>query len=185
MNSWSCSKILPSPSPLLPLHTLPPPLATLPLRPLRPLPPPPSPANPPPSSRTVSAVARPRRTLTSICRAAGEYQFPDPIPEFAEAETEKFREYMVERLSKRMDIFEDQDTLDQVVDICAENLSTFLHKEYGGPGTLMVEPFAAMASDLEDEDLPRGPQVARIAIKWGQENIDKDWDEWTSRNKVR
>ncbi|KAL9248771.1 DNA polymerase lambda-like protein [Drosera capensis] len=182
MISWSCSKTLPSPSPLLPLHILPPPLATLPFRPLRP---PPSPANPSPSSLTVSAVARPRRTLTHICRAAGEYQFPDPIPEFAEAETEKFREYMVERLSKRMDIFEDQDTLDKVVDICAENLSTFLHEEYGGPGTLMVEPFAAMASDLEDEDLPRGPQVARIAIKWGQANIDKDWNEWTSRNKVR
>ncbi|KAL9254993.1 DNA polymerase lambda-like protein [Drosera capensis] len=192
-------RTLPSPSPpLLPLHTLPPPpLASLPLRPL-----PPPPANHRrPSWSPLSAVAMTRRTLAHICRAAGEYQFPDPIPEFAEAETEKFREYMVDRLSKRMDIFEDQDTLDYPylrqginksrelfmnnIKCDSHNLRTFLHEEYGGAGTLMVEPFAAMASDLEDEDLARGPQVAHITIKWGQENIDKDWNEWTSRNKVR
>ncbi|GAB2280408.1 hypothetical protein Dimus_015041 [Dionaea muscipula] len=66
-----------------------------------------------------AAAALRRRIIvgTQICRAAGEYQFPDPIPEFAEAETEKFRAHLLKKLSKK-DIYGDQ--LQEVVRICTE-----------------------------------------------------------------
>lgn len=55
----------------------------------------------------------------------------------------------------------------------------FLHTEYGGPGTLLVLPFIDMADTLNERGLPGGPQAARAAVKWAQENVDKDWKEWT------
>ncbi|CAA7020737.1 unnamed protein product [Microthlaspi erraticum] len=110
-----------------------------------------------------------------VCRAA-EYKFPDPIPEFAEAETEKFREHMLKKLSKR-DLFED--SVDEIVGICTEIFETFLRSEYGGPGTLLVVPFIDMADTLNERELPGGPQAARAAIKWAQDHVDKDWKEWT------
>ncbi|XAR65022.1 hypothetical protein NMG60_11008964 [Bertholletia excelsa] len=109
-----------------------------------------------------------------ICRAA-EYKFPDPIPEFADAETEKFRNHLVYKLSKK-DLY--GDSLDEVVGICTEIFSTFLHTEYGGPGTLLVIPFIDMADTLNERGLPGGPQAARAAVKWAQDNVDKDWKEW-------
>ncbi|KAJ4711172.1 Protein PLASTID REDOX INSENSITIVE 2 like [Melia azedarach] len=51
-----------------------------------------------------------------ICKAA-EYKFPDPIPEFADAETEKFRAHLLNKLAKR-DIF--GNSLEEVVGICTE-----------------------------------------------------------------
>ncbi|KAM1194302.1 hypothetical protein ACFX15_020612 [Malus domestica] len=57
--------------------------------------------------------------------------------------------------------------------------STFLHTEYGGPGTLLVVPFIDMADTLNERGLPGGPQAARAAIKWAQNHVDKDWNEWT------
>lgn len=57
--------------------------------------------------------------------------------------------------------------------------STFLHSEYGGPGTLLVLPFVDMADALNEQGLPGGPQAARAAIKWAQDHVDKDWKEWT------
>lgn len=110
-----------------------------------------------------------------ICWAA-EYKFPDPIPEFADDETQKFRTHLLKKLSKK-DIF--GDSLEEVVGICTEIFSTFLHTEYGGPGTLLVIPFIDMADTLNERGLPGGPQAARAAVKWAQDHVDKDWKEWT------
>lgn len=118
------------------------------------------------------------RNSRLTCRAA-EYKFPDPIPEFAEAETEKFRNHLLNKLSKK-GIF--GDSVQEVVGICTEILNTFLHTEYGGPGTLLVIPFMEMADVLNERGLPGGPQAARAAVKWAQNHVDKDWKEWTSKN---
>lgn len=61
-------------------------------------------------------------------------------------------------------------------------LDTFLHTEYGGPGTLLVIPFIDMADTLNERGLPGGPQAARAAVKWAQKHVDKDWKEWNSNN---
>ncbi|KAJ9172085.1 hypothetical protein P3X46_015371 [Hevea brasiliensis] len=116
-----------------------------------------------------------KKGTTDICRAA-EYKFPDPIPEFAVAETEKFRTHLHKKLSKK-DIY--GDSLEEVVGICTEILGNFLHKEYGGPGTLLVIPFIDMADTINERGLPGGPQAARAAVKWAQDHVDKDWKEWT------
>ncbi|XWS34864.1 hypothetical protein CRYUN_Cryun21dG0073800 [Craigia yunnanensis] len=110
-----------------------------------------------------------------ICKAA-EYKFPDPIPEFADAETDKFRTHLLKKLSKK-DIY--GDSVEEVVGICTEIFSTFLHTEYGGPGTLLVIPFIDMADTLNERGLPGGPQAARAAVKWAEDHVDKDWKEWT------
>ncbi|KAJ0039247.1 hypothetical protein Pint_23064 [Pistacia integerrima] len=141
-----------------------------------------------------------------ICRAA-EYKFPDPIPEFADAETDKFKTHLLNKLAKK-DMF--GDSLEEVVGICTEEtlncmeilitigedreitlgssdtmqstcmiFNTFLHTEYGGPGTLLVIPFIDMADTLNERGLPGGPQAARAAVKWAQNHVDKDWKEWT------
>ncbi|KAL3840985.1 hypothetical protein ACJIZ3_025576 [Penstemon smallii] len=123
-----------------------------------------------------------------ICRAEKEYKFPDPIPEFADSylieklvfyvqETEKFRTHLLTKLSKK-DMF--GDSVDEVVGICTEIFSDFLHTEYGGPGTLLVVPFIDMADTLNERGLPGGPQAARAAVKWAQSHVDKDWKEWIS-----
>ncbi|RID57316.1 hypothetical protein BRARA_F00698 [Brassica rapa] len=124
-------------------------------------------------STNFSLSSLPRRRF--VCRAA-EYKFPDPIPEFAEAETKKFRDHMAKKLSKR-DLFED--SVDEIVGVCTEIFETFLRSEYGGPGTLLVVPFIDMADTLNERELPGGPQAARAAIKWAQDHVDKDWKEWT------
>ncbi|KAJ4973915.1 hypothetical protein NE237_007089 [Protea cynaroides] len=111
-----------------------------------------------------------------VCRAA-EYKFPDPIPEFAESETEKFSSHLRKKLSKKA-IF--GDSVEEVVGICTEIFNTFLHTEYGGPGTLLVTPFIDMADTLNERGLPGAPQAARAAVVWAQEHVDKDWKEWTS-----
>ncbi|TKY58594.1 hypothetical protein E2542_SST15661 [Spatholobus suberectus] len=111
-----------------------------------------------------------------ITRAA-EYKFPDPIPEFADAETEKFKSHLLKKLSKK-DMY--GESVEEVVGVCTEIFSTFLHSEYGGPGTLLVIPFVDMADTLNELGLPGGPQAARAAIKWAQDHVDKDWKEWTN-----
>ncbi|CAN6550660.1 unnamed protein product [Malus baccata var. baccata] len=111
-----------------------------------------------------------------ICKAAGEYKFPDPIPEFADSETEKLRTHLLNKLSKKETY---EDSVEEIVGICTEIFSTFLHTEYGGPGTLLVVPFIDMADTLNERGLPGGPQAARAAIKWAQNHVDKDWNEWT------
>lgn len=111
-----------------------------------------------------------------VCRAAAEYKFPDPIPEFAEAETDKFRNHLLNKLSKK-DIYED--SVEEVVDICTEIFNTFLRTEYGGPGTLLVVPFIDMADTVHESGLPGASQAARVAVKWATNHVDKDWKEWT------
>ncbi|KAK6281626.1 hypothetical protein POUND7_015451 [Theobroma cacao] len=113
-----------------------------------------------------------------VCKAA-EYKFPDPIPEFADAETDKFRKHLLNKLSKK-DIF--GDSVEEVVGICTQIFSTFLRTEYGGPGMLLVLPFIDMADTLNERGLPGGPQAARAAVKWAQDHVDKDWKEWTGSN---
>ncbi|TYJ43507.1 hypothetical protein E1A91_A03G157800v1 [Gossypium mustelinum] len=117
-------------------------------------------------------------SITFICKAA-EYKFPDPIPEFADAETDKFRSHLLNKLSKK-DTY--GDSVEEVVGICTEIFSTFLHTEYGGPGTLLVIPFIDMADTINERGLPGGPQAARAAVKWAQDHVDKDWKEWTGTN---
>ncbi|WOH13596.1 hypothetical protein DCAR_0833106 [Daucus carota subsp. sativus] len=114
------------------------------------------------------------RAKKLVCNAA-EYKFPDPIPEFAQQETEKFKSHLVKKLSKK-DMF--GDSIDEVIGVCTEIFSTFMHTEYGGPGTLLVEPFIDMADTLNERGLPGGPQAARAAVKWAQDCVDKDWKEW-------
>ncbi|XP_057421751.1 protein PLASTID REDOX INSENSITIVE 2, chloroplastic-like [Lotus japonicus] len=114
-------------------------------------------------------------TKRFVIRAA-EYKFPDPIPEFADAETEKFKSHLLNKLSKR-DIY--GDSVGEVVGVCTEIFGSFLHSEYGGPGTLLVNPFADMADAVSERGLPGGPQAARVAVKWAQNHVDKDWNEWT------
>nr|GEU63070.1 protein plastid REDOX insensitive 2, chloroplastic [Tanacetum cinerariifolium] len=63
-----------------------------------------------------------RRNPKTLIVKAAEYKFPDPIPEFAEAETEKFREHLIEKLSKK-EVFED--SVDEVVEICSEVFSIY------------------------------------------------------------
>lgn len=65
---------------------------------------------------------------------------------------------------------------------CQQILDNFLHTEYGGPGTLLVLPFIDMADTLNERGLPGGPQAARAAVKWAQDNVDKDWTKWTTGN---
>ncbi|GMH27623.1 hypothetical protein Nepgr_029466 [Nepenthes gracilis] len=107
--------------------------------------------------------------------------YPDPIPEFAEAETQKFK---VELTKKLME--EDRDTfgdeLHTVVIACAKILNEFLCKEYGGPGTLLVEPFTCMLVTLKEKKLPGAPLAARASLLWAQNNVDRDWEVWTSRS---
>ena len=55
--------------------------------------------------------------------------------------------------------------------------STFLHSEYGGPGTLLVIPFIDMADAVKERGLAGGP-AARVAIKWAENHVDKDWKQW-------
>ncbi|KAH0668934.1 hypothetical protein KY289_023427 [Solanum tuberosum] len=47
-----------------------------------------------------------------------KYVYPDPIPEFAVAETKKFRVELLKKLSKEKEILGDE--LDDVVSVCAE-----------------------------------------------------------------
>ncbi|KAJ1406134.1 hypothetical protein SESBI_25303 [Sesbania bispinosa] len=114
-------------------------------------------------------------TKRLVTRAA-EYKFPDPIPEFADAETEKFKSHLLKKLSKK-DIY--GESVKEVVGVCSEVFSTFLHSEYGGPGTLLVDCFIDMADAVNERGLPGGPQAARAAVKWAQDHVDKDWKEWT------
>ncbi|MED6170174.1 Protein PLASTID REDOX INSENSITIVE 2, chloroplastic [Stylosanthes scabra] len=120
-------------------------------------------------------LSSPNRRFTA---RYSEYKFPDPIPEFADAETEKFRNHLLQKLSKPSKKDTYGESVEEVVGVCTEIFSTFLHSEYGGPGTLLVIPFIDMADAVSERGLPGGPQAARAAVKWAQSNVDKDWREW-------
>ncbi|KDP21307.1 hypothetical protein JCGZ_21778 [Jatropha curcas] len=107
-----------------------------------------------------------------------KYTYPDPIPEFAKSETQKFRVGLLKKLSKEKETF--GNNLDKVVDVCSEIFSDFLHKEYGGPGTLLVEPFTDMLVALKEKKLPGAPLAARESLLWAQNHVDHDWEVWNS-----
>ncbi|XP_023740299.1 protein PLASTID REDOX INSENSITIVE 2, chloroplastic isoform X1 [Lactuca sativa] len=108
-----------------------------------------------------------------------KYVYPDPIPEFAVYETKKFREELKKKLYKERDTFGDD--LDKVVDTCTELFSEFVHKEYGGPGTLVVEPFTDMLIGLKQRKLPGANLAARASLLWAQNYLDHDWEIWNSK----
>ncbi|KAF5182402.1 Plastid redox insensitive [Thalictrum thalictroides] len=121
------------------------------------------------------------KTLLKPLKAStqpNKYIYPDPIPEFAEAETLKFRRELLKKLLMNKEIRGD---VDEVVKVCAEIFSDFLRKEYGGPGTLLVEPFTDMLVALKEKKLPGAPEAARAALLWAQNYLDKDWDIWISQ----
>ncbi|XP_016494263.1 protein PLASTID REDOX INSENSITIVE 2, chloroplastic-like isoform X2 [Nicotiana tabacum] len=105
-----------------------------------------------------------------------KYVYPDPIPEFAVA---KFKTELLKKLSKEKETFGDE--LDDVVSVCAEIFNEFLHKEYGGPGTLLVEPFTDMMVALKERKLPGAALSARASLLWAQNYVDQDWETWTSK----
>ncbi|XP_068643070.1 protein PLASTID REDOX INSENSITIVE 2, chloroplastic [Aristolochia californica] len=130
-----------------------------------------------------SFYARPNQSNPSVGlqRASMQkiYTYPDPIPEFAVVETGKFRSELLKRLSKYKDTFGGD--INVVVDVCAEIFSNFLLKEYGGPGTLLVEPFTDMLLALKEKKLSGAPVAARTALLWAQNYVDQDWEAWTSQ----
>ncbi|KAK3129968.1 hypothetical protein QOZ80_6BG0487230 [Eleusine coracana subsp. coracana] len=118
-----------------------------------------------------------------VCRRAknagfDDYKFPDPIPEFAEQETSKFREHMAWWLEQKKDDYFGEH-VEEIVDICTQILGSFLEHDYCGPGTLLVHPFLDMKGEIKERGLPGAPQAARAAIAWAEKNIDKDWKAWT------
>ncbi|XP_028754381.1 protein PLASTID REDOX INSENSITIVE 2, chloroplastic-like [Neltuma alba] len=138
---------------------------------------PPLPLSPSLCLKFVSA----KNTFTCILSASPtqNHIYPDPIPEFAESETQKFRAELFERLSEDKDEFGDD--LHAVVDVCAQIFSEFMHKEYGGPGTLLVEPFTDMLIALKKKKLPGAPLAARTSLLWAQNYVDDDWQVWNSK----
>ncbi|KAI7746998.1 hypothetical protein M8C21_011753 [Ambrosia artemisiifolia] len=109
-----------------------------------------------------------------------KYVYPDPIPEFALHETKKFREELKKKLYTEREIFGDD--LDTVLDTCTELFSHFLHNEYGGPGTLLVEPFTNMLIELKQKKLPGANLAARASLLWAQNYLDRDWEIWNSKS---
>lgn len=77
-----------------------------------------------PAAMGLRLRSRRPRLAKFVCRRAKsagyeDYKFPDPIPEFAEQETSKFREHMSWRLEqKKEDYFGDH--VEEIVDICTE-----------------------------------------------------------------
>jgi hypothetical protein len=57
-----------------------------------------------------------------------------------------------------------------------------LLKEYGGPGTLLVDPFTDMLVALKEKELPGAPLAARASLLWAQNYLDQDWDVWNSNS---
>lgn len=130
--------------------------------------------------RLRSRRPRPARVVCRRAKNAAfeEYKFPDPIPEFAEQETSRFREHMMWRLEQKKEQYFGEH-VEEIVDVCTEVLGTFLQHEYCGPGTLMVHPFLDMKGEIKEKGLPGAPQAARAAIAWAEKNIDNDWKAWT------
>ncbi|GAY36448.1 hypothetical protein CUMW_022150 [Citrus unshiu] len=115
---------------------------------------PPKHHSPPLPSPTFLSYALPAQTslqtLTELLLPQ-KYTYPDPTPEFAEAETHEFRDEILKKLSKDKETFGDErDTVNEV-------FNNFLHKEYGGPGTLLVEPFTDMLIAPKERKLTAGP----------------------------
>ncbi|XP_073035840.1 protein PLASTID REDOX INSENSITIVE 2, chloroplastic-like [Primulina eburnea] len=128
---------------------------------------------PPPSSRAKYNL------YTTKASAPKQYVYPDPDPIFAASETRKFKAELLSTLSKEMETFGND--LQRVVNVCAEVFSDFLHNEYGGPGTLLVEPFTEIMLALKEENLPGAVSAARASLLWAQTNVDQDWKDRNSK----
>ncbi|XP_023513727.1 protein PLASTID REDOX INSENSITIVE 2, chloroplastic-like isoform X2 [Cucurbita pepo subsp. pepo] len=109
--------------------------------------------------------------------------YHDPIPEFAEVETKKFKEQLSKKLAKDRETFGND--LDSVVEVCSKIFSEYLHVEYGGPGTLLVEPFTNMFIALNERKLPGAPLAARTSLLWAQNYLDHDWNIWISKRGLK
>ncbi|XP_019170604.1 PREDICTED: protein PLASTID REDOX INSENSITIVE 2-like isoform X1 [Ipomoea nil] len=134
--------------------------------------------------RTPQSITAARRFISTPLGAAPprKYVYPDPIPEFAAAETEKFKAELSNRLFKENETFSSRNELDAVVSVCAEIFSEFLRDEYGGPGTLLVEPFTDMFVALKGRKLPGASLAARASLLWAQKYVDQDWEIWNSKH---
>ncbi|CAB4295054.1 unnamed protein product [Prunus armeniaca] len=95
-------------------------------------------------------------------------------------ETQKFRAELSRKLLKDKETFGDD--LHGVIDVCSQIFSEFLLKEYGGPGTLLVEPFTDMLVALKEKELPGAPLAARASLLWAQSYLDQDWEIWNSKS---
>ncbi|XWS22550.1 hypothetical protein CRYUN_Cryun29cG0046300 [Craigia yunnanensis] len=144
--------------------------------------PPPTHPSLPLSSAILSSKPISVKPFLSPLRASPphKYVYPDPIPEFAEAETQKFKSELSKKLSRDKDTFGDD--LDAVIEVCVEVFNHFLHNEYGGPGTLLVEPFTDMFVALKEKKLPGAPVAARASLLWAQNYVDRDWEVWSSNS---
>ncbi|XP_061358710.1 protein PLASTID REDOX INSENSITIVE 2, chloroplastic-like [Gastrolobium bilobum] len=131
----------------------------------------------------LSAKHTSRNTFSCTLRSSPtqKHVYPDPSPEFSESETQKFKVELLQKLSEDVDEFGDE--LDAVIDACAQIFSEFLCKEYGGPGTLLVEPFTDMLVALKKKKLPGAPLAARASLLWAQNYVDEDWEVWNSKPK--
>ncbi|KAK4760467.1 hypothetical protein SAY87_005360 [Trapa incisa] len=108
-------------------------------------------------------------------------QFPHSLNQYAfRHETRKFKTDLKRKLREESETFGDD--LDAVVDVCSQIFSKFLHDEYGGPGTLLVEPFTDMMLAIKDESLPGAAIAARAALLWAQSYVDQDWESWHATN---
>lgn len=58
--------------------------------------------------------------------------------------------------------------------------SKFLHEEYEGPGTLLIEPFTDMMVALKEKNLPGAVLAARASLLWAQDYVDQDWEVWNT-----
>ncbi|GMJ04764.1 hypothetical protein HRI_004145600 [Hibiscus trionum] len=184
MASSSCSLVCNQP-PLTPAKTPTPSPTILILRTagliLRP--PPPFPHASLPLSRSILSLTpiSVKQSLAPLRASPHQkYVYPEPIPEFADAETRKFKTELFKKLSKDRDNFGND--LDAVIDVCVEVFSNFLHNEYGGPGTLLVEPFTDMFVALKEKKLPGAPVAARASLLWAQNYVDHDWEVWNSKS---
>ncbi|KAJ8759028.1 hypothetical protein K2173_003266 [Erythroxylum novogranatense] len=141
-----------------------------------------TPSNNPPLYFRSSSVFLQRTVSIGPVRASPttqSYVYPDPVPEFAQYETQKFRRELLKKLSEDKETFGVE--LHKVVDICSEIFSEFLNKEYGGPGAMMIEPFTDMLIALKENRLPGAPLAARVALLWAQNYVDLDWEHWNSK----
>ncbi|KAK7317583.1 hypothetical protein RJT34_01945 [Clitoria ternatea] len=136
-------------------------------------------------SSSLLLPAKPISTTTLTCSLTVSpthiHVYPDPSPQFAQSETQKFKAELSQKLSEGANEFGDE--LGAVVDVCAQIFNEFLHKEYGGPGTLLVDPFTDMLVALKKRKLPGAALAARASLLWAQNCLDQDWEVWNSKLK--
>ncbi|XP_056165045.1 protein PLASTID REDOX INSENSITIVE 2, chloroplastic isoform X3 [Syzygium oleosum] len=94
-------------------------------------------------------------------------------------ETRKFEGELREKLSGDVDTIGED--LDSVIRVRTQLSSEFLHEEYGGPGTLLVDPFTDMLVALKENNLTGATLAVRASMLWAQNFVDQDWEIWNTR----